>query len=408
MLFSIIVTLVVASFIFEVFLEYLNSTKRSSTLPEELKGIYDEDKYRKSIDYEKVKQRFSLTRGLFSLLLILGMLVFGGFAIVDGLARQVTSNPVMIAIVFFGIIMLVSDILHLPFDWYGTFVIEERFGFNRSTPRIFITDKIKGWFLGLIIGGGLLALITWFYYLTTEWFWVYALAIVTVFMIFMNLFYSTLIVPLFNKQTPLEDGELKNSISSMSNKAGFILDNVFVIDGSKRSTKANAYFAGLGKKKRIVLFDTLISDLSVNEVVGVLAHEIGHYKLKHIVTGMVISVITTAITLYLLSIMVSHPELSHALGADQPSFHMGLVAFGILYTPVSVLFGLFSNWLSRKNEYEADQFAADLHPSENLIEALKKLSVKNLSNLRPHPVYVFVHYSHPPLLNRIKALKKYG
>ncbi len=404
MLFYIIVFLVITSFLFEAFLEYLNSKRRSAKLPGELRGIYDEEKYEKSIEYEKVKQRFSLLRGMFSLILILAMLYFGGFALVDEISRYYFSNPVIIALLFFGIIMFAADILHLPFDWYATFIIEERFGFNKSTPFIFFTDKFKGWLLSIIIGGGLLALITWFYYQTTDWFWVYALLLITAFTVFMNLFYSSLIVPLFNKQTPLDKGELRDSISSMSKNAGFRLDDIFIIDGSKRSTKANAYFAGLGRKKRIVLFDTLISDLSVPEIVGVLAHEIGHYKKKHIISGMIISVIITAITLYLLSVMVANPELSSALGAAQPSFHMGLIAFGILYSPVSAIFGLFTNWLSRRNEFEADRFAAEFQSPEHLAEALKKLSVKNLSNLQPHPLYVFVHYSHPPLLKRLDAL----
>ncbi len=405
MIFYIIVALVIASFLMEVFLEYLNSTRRTPVLPEDLRDIYNEDKYRKSVEYEKVKQRFSLVRGLFSLGLVLAMLFLEGFAFVDEFARGLSSSPVIIALIFFGIIMFASDILHIPFDWYGTFVIEEKFGFNKSTPAIFISDKIKGWLLGIVIGGGLLALITWFYYLTTVWFWVYALALITFFMIFMNLFYSTLIVPLFNKQTPLEEGELRESIESISRRTDFRLNDVFVIDGSKRSTKANAYFAGLGKKKRIVLFDTLIEDLKIKEIVGVLAHEIGHYKKKHIISGLAISFITSAITLYILSLMVSNPALSSALGSDQPSFHMGLLAFGILYSPVSAIFGVAGNWISRKNEYEADHFAAQHHPAQYLVSALKKLSVKNLSNLRPHPLYVFIHYSHPPLLKRLEKLK---
>lgn len=405
MIFYIIVALVIASFLMEVFLEYLNSTRRTPELPEDLRDIYNEDKYRRSVEYEKVKQRFLLVRGLFSLGLVLFMLFLEGFAFVDEFARGLSSSPVIIALIFFGIIMFASDILHIPFDWYGTFVIEEKFGFNKSTPAIFISDKIKGWLLGIVIGGGLLALITWFYYLTTVWFWVYALALITFFMIFMNLFYSTLIVPLFNKQTPLEEGELRESIESISRRTDFRLNDVFVIDGSKRSTKANAYFAGLGKKKRIVLFDTLIEDLKIKEIVGVLAHEIGHYKKKHIISGLAISFITSAITLYILSLMVSNPALSSALGSDQPSFHMGLIAFGILYSPVSAIFGVAGNWISRKNEYEADHFAAQHHPAKYLTSALKKLSVKNLSNLRPHPLYVFIHYSHPPLLKRLEKLK---
>ncbi|TVR68543.1 MAG: M48 family peptidase [Marinilabiliales bacterium] len=407
MLFELLVIFVIASFIAEALFEYLNSTRRTPRLPDELKEIYDEDRYAKSIEYEKVKQRYSLLRSFVGMTIILAMLFLGGFALVDRISWTLSDTPVVTALVFFGIIMLASDIISLPFDWYGTFVIEERFGFNRSTPKLFITDRIKGWLLGLLIGGGLLALVTWFYYLTTEWFWVWALILITLFMIFMNLFYSTLIVPLFNKQTPLEPGELKEEISAMSNNTGFRLDDVFVIDGSRRSTKANAYFAGLGRKKRIVLFDTLISDLKVKEIVAVLAHEIGHYKKRHIFAGMAVSAVTTAVTLYILSVMLASPRLSVALGAVEPSFHMGLVAFGILYSPVSAAFSVAGNWLSRRNEYEADRFAARYSSARNLADALKKLTVKNLSNLRPHPLYVYVYYSHPPLLERLKALEEF-
>jgi STE24 endopeptidase len=406
LLYYILIFIVIASFLTGVFLEYLNSTQRSDELPDDLKGIYDQAEYSKSIRYERVKQRFSLVRGLFSVLLLLAMLIMGGFAVIDEFARELSSNPVVIALIFFGIIMFASDLLGLPFDWYGTFVIEENFGFNKSTPWIFFTDKIKGWLIGMIIGGGLLALITWFYYQTADLFWVYALLLISGFVIFMNFFYSSLIVPLFNKQTPLEEGELRDSISSMSTRAGFRLDNVYVIDGSKRSTRANAYFAGLGRKKRIVLYDTLINDLSIPEITGVLAHEIGHYKKNHIISGMLISLVTTAITLYLLSVVVSDPGLSAAMGSLEPSFHLGLIAFGILYTPVSAIFGVIANLISRMNEYAADQFAAQNHPASHLVSALKKLSVKNLSNLKPHPLYVFFNYSHPPLLSRLNALKE--
>ena len=405
MLLYVIGGLVVVSFVMEVFLEYLNSTRRSPRLPDELKNIYDEDKYSKSVEYEKVKHRFSLAQGSFSLLLVLAMLFLGGFAVVDEFARGISDSPVIIALIFFGVIMFGADILQTPFDWYGTFVIEEKFGFNKSTLTVFLADKLKGWVLTAILGGGLLALITWFYYLAGEWFWIYALAVIMGFGIFMNMFYSTLIVPLFNKQTPLKEGELKDKIASLSKKTGFRLDDVYVIDGSKRSTKANAYFAGIGKKKRIVLFDTLMEDLSADNILAVLAHEIGHYKKKHTVVNMAVSFVTTAIALYLLSVMVTNPALSEALGADSPSFHMGLVAFGILYSPVSAVFGILNNWISRKNEYQADRFAAKHHSAEELADALKKLSVKNLSNLLPHPLYVAVHYSHPPLLNRLRALK---
>ncbi len=408
MLLYIIVALVIAQFIIDAVLEYLNSLRRSEKLPEELKGIYDEEKYRKSVLYERSNRRFSLVTGGFNLVVILLMLLLGGFALADRIAQSFAVHPVAVSVLFFGMLMLASDIINIPFQVYHTFVIEERFGFNKTTPKTFVTDKLKGWLLSLIMGGGLLALVTWFYLLTTQWFWVFAWITAGVFMIFMNMFYSTLIVPLFNKQTPLEEGELKEEISEMSGKTGFQLDNVFVIDGSKRSAKSNAYFAGLGKKKRIVLFDTLLNDLKNNEIVAVLTHEIGHFKKKHIKTGLAISLLTTGFTLWLLSLFIDNPNLSAALGAEEPSFHMGLLAFSILYTPVSTVLGLLTNILSRKNEYEADRFAAEHHNPGDLAEALKKLSSKNLSNLTPHPVYVFFNYSHPPLLERLRALKESG
>jgi len=283
-------------------------------------------------------------------------------------------------------------------------VIEEKFGFNKATPKIFIGDKIKTWIITAIIGGGILALVIWFYQLTTEYFWIYTWIIISVFSIFFSMFYSNLIVPLFNKQTPLEEGELKSAIQDFAEKVGFQLENIYIMDGSKRSTKANAYFAGLGKKKRIVLFDTLVNEMTTEEIVAVLAHEIGHYKKKHTLSMIIISIIQMGITLFILSLLINNPLLSSALGASKPSFHLGLLAFGIIYSPVSTLLGLGINVLSRKNEYEADRFAGVNYNADALASALKKLSVKNLSNLTPHPAYVFFHYSHPPLLKRLEAL----
>jgi STE24 endopeptidase len=301
--------------------------------------------------------------------------------------------------------MLAQDILSTPFSIYDTFIIEERFGFNKTTPMTFFLDKLKGWILAVIIGGGLMILIIWLYLNTMEKFWIFAWIMVSLFSIFMSMFYSSIIVPLFNKQTPLEYGELREAIQQFSLKAGFKLDNIFMIDGSKRSTKANAYFSGLGSKKRIVLFDTLVKDLTTPEIIAVLAHEIGHYKKKHTLLSIAISIVQSGITFYILSLFIGSPVLSDALSADKPSFHIGLVAFGILYSPLSTLVGLGINIISRKNEYAADRFAADFGLGNELISALKKLSINNLSNLTPHPVYVFFHYSHPTLLQRIRSLK---
>ena len=405
-LFYIIIGLVVADFVFERILEYLNSTQWSDSLPEEVKGIYDEEKYSQQQAYEKVNYRFSVISSSFSFVLLLLMFLFSGFAWVNSLALSLSANSILTALVFFGILMFASDVLTTPFSVYDTFVIEEKFGFNKTTPKTFILDKLKGWLLGAIIGGGLLALIIYIYQLTTSSFWIYAWLVISVFSVFMVLFYSNLIVPLFNKQTPLPEGELKSAIEGFSSKVGFKLDNIFVIDGSKRSTKANAYFTGLGATKRIVLYDTLINDLTTNELVAVLAHEIGHYKKRHVVWSLLLGIVQTGIVLFIFSLFVGSPELSAALGVAEPSFHIGLIAFGVLYSPISMVTGMAMNIYSRKNEYQADAFAAEHFDTSEMISALKKLSVKNLSNLRPHPVYVFFHYSHPTLLQRLKALKK--
>jgi STE24 endopeptidase len=405
-LFYIILGIVVIDFIIERWLDYLNSRKLSTELPPELNDVYDAAQYKKSQEYKRVNDRFSLITSSFSFLLIIGMLLFSGFNVVDNWARSITEHPILVALIFFGILAVASDILSLPFTIYDVFVIEEEFGFNKTTPRTFMLDKIKGWLLGAVIGGGILSLIIWFFQQTTTLFWIYAWIAVSLFTIFMTMFYSTLIVPIFNKQTPLEEGELRDEIHKFSSKAGFKLDNIFVIDGSKRSTKSNAYFSGLGSKKRIVLFDTLIKDLTINEIVGVLAHEIGHYKKKHTLTGIITGIIQTGITLFIFSLFVENPYLSAALGSDKTSFHLGLVAFGILYSPISMVIGLAMNHFSRKNEYTADRFAKEKYDGSALISALKKLSSKNLSNLNPHPVYVFFHYSHPTLLQRVRAIRQ--
>jgi len=406
-LFYIILGIIIIDYLLERFLDYLNSRKWSAELPTELQDVYDAEQYRKSQEYKRANDRFSLVTSTFSFLLIISMLLFNGFSLVDSWARNFTDHPILIALIFFGILALAFEILSLPFAIYDTFVIEEKFGFNRTTPKIFILDKIKGLLLGAIIGGGILSMVIYFYQLTAELFWIYAWIAVSLFSVFMTMFYSTLIVPLFNKQTPLEEGELRSEIEKFGNKAGFKIDNIYVIDGSKRSTKSNAYFTGLGAKKRIVLYDTLIKDLNTNEIVSVLAHEIGHYKMKHNVIGLISGIIQTGITLFIFSRFVNNPQLSAALGVSEPGFHIGLLAFGILYSPISMILGLFLNHFSRKHEYAADWFAKEKYHGEELISALKKLTSKNLSNLTPHPLYVFFHYSHPTLLQRIRALRQH-
>ncbi|MCE5347509.1 MAG: M48 family metallopeptidase [Bacteroidales bacterium] len=404
-IFYLILIIPVVGFVIERYLDYLNTTMWSDTLPGKLKGICDEEEYKKTQLYQKDNKKLSFWSSLFNLLLILGMITFGGFAIVDNLVRTISMNLILISLIFFGIIGFASDIINIPFSFYDTFVIEKKYGFNKMTIRTFITDHIKSWFITLLIGIPVLGFITWVYYKTGKNFWLYAWVLITAFSIFINLFYSELIVPLFNKQTPLQEGSLRTLIETFAKRAGFKLKNIYVIDGSKRSTKANAYFSGFGPKKRIVLYDTLQKELSEEEIVAVLAHEIGHYKKKHVLLTLLFSVILTGFMLFLFSLVVNNPGLSRALGSQNQSFHLGLIVFGILYSPLSLIIGLISNSISRKNEFAADRFAKEHFKPEVLAEALKKLSVKSLSNMMPHPAYVFFYYSHPPLLQRLEKLE---
>ncbi len=377
----------------------------SDVLPEKLKGICDKEEYRKTQLYQKENKKLSFWSSLFNLAVIIVMITAGGFAMVDSIARTFSINMVIISLVFFGIIGFASDLINIPFSWYDTFVIEKKFGFNTMTIRTFITDHIKSWFIALLVGVPVLGFITWFYYKTGKNFWLYAWGLITLFSVFMNLFYSELIVPLFNKQTPLAEGSLRTEIEVFAQKTGFKLKNIYIIDGSKRSTKANAYFSGFGPKKRIILFDTLEKELTEQEIVAVLAHEIGHYKKKHVLITLLSSVLLTGLMLFLFSLVVNNPMLSRALGSEETSFHLGLIVFGILYSPVSLLLGLLTNYFSRKNEFAADSFVRENYSPGILAEALKKLSVKSLSNMMPHPAYVFFHYSHPPLLKRLDKLE---
>lgn len=405
-IFFIIVAIILFGFILENWLEILNLQSAKNAPPDELKDVYEPERYRKSQEYKRTNTRFSFLTRTFSFLLILLMLFLGGFSFVNQIAYSFANNYILVALIFFGILMLGSDLLSMPFDLYDTFVIEERFEFNKTTPKTFITDKLKGWLLGALLGGGILALIIWFYQLTGQNFWIWAWLLVSAFSIFMSMFYSNLIVPLFNKQIPLQEGGLRTAIENLSLKTGFKLDNIYVIDSSKRSTKSNAYFTGLGSKKRIVLYDTLINHLETDEIVAVLAHEIGHYKKKHTLKSIFLSVLQTGLMLFLLSLFLNNPALSAAMGVSEPNFHISIIAFGILYSPVSMIISYLFNIFSRKNEFEADRFAAENFDSSKLISALKKLSSENLSNLTPHPLYVKFYYSHPSLLSRVKALEK--
>ncbi len=405
-LFIILIAILLISFIIDKYMDFLNAKHFEDEIPTELNDVYNKEEYIKSQAYKKENYKFSLIISTFTMILTLVFFLFKGFAWIDQFARNNSDNEIIITLIFFGIIMLGSDIISTPFSYYQNFVIEEKYGFNKSTKKLFFIDKLKGWLLSILIGGGILALIVWFYQKTGDNFWIYTWLFVGVFTIFMTMFYSSLIVPLFNKQTPLEEGELKSAIEKFAKKVGFTLDNIYVIDGSKRSTKANAYFSGFGAKKRIVLYDTLINDLEIDEIVAVLAHEVGHYQKKHVFVNMILSLLLTGLTLYILSLFINNSILSEALSVSKPSFHIGLIAFGILYSPISEITGILMNYISRKFEYQADDYAKENFNGSALISSLKKLSKNSLSNLTPHKVNVFVHYSHPTLLQRIVNLNK--
>ena len=404
--FYLIIGFLLFDYLLEQLLNYLNGRKRSKVVPDELRKFYDAEKYAEAQDYEKTKTRFSTVQSTLSLALMLLLLFTKGFAALDHWIRGITENPIWMTLLFFGILGLAADLLSTPLSMYNTFVIEEKFGFNKTTYRTFFLDKLKGWLLAVVIGGGLLALIVWIYLETGPYFWLVAWGVIAIFTLFMTTFYSNLIVPLFNKQEPLEEGELRDKIEAFGKKTGFVIKNIFVMDGSKRSTKANAYFTGLGAKKRIVLFDTLIKEHTHDELLGILAHEIGHYKKKHTLWGTLMSLLQTGLMLFILSLFIGNPDLSLALGAETGSFHLGILVFGLLYSPISLIMGLIMNSISRKNEYAADWYAGEHFKPQALKDALVKLSVNHLSNLKPHPVYVFFYYSHPTLLQRIAALDK--
>lgn len=405
-LFNILIAILLIKFTIDSVLNHLNAKHFYDTIPNEISDVYEINEYQQSQSYKKTNHNFSKITSLFSLITTLLFFFFNGFSIVDDIAREFSNNTIVITLIFFGIIIIGSDIISIPFSLYKTFVIEEKFGFNKATKKIFFLDKIKGILMTIILGGSILSIITWFYEFTGNYFWIYSWLLITAFSVFLNMFYSKLIVPLFNKQTILEEGELKNEIIKYVNSVGFKAHDIYVLNGSKRSTKANAYFSGFGNQKRITLYDTLINDLDNDEIVSVLAHEVGHYKRKHILYNLASSIILTGFALFILSLFIKSPILSLALGVSIPSFHIGLIAFGILYSPVSQILGILMNIMSRKFEYQADNYAKNTFSASPLISSLKKLSKNSLSNLTPHYLYVFFHFSHPTLLERIKNLKK--
>jgi STE24 endopeptidase len=377
--------------------------------PAELEGVYKPDEYRRSQEYTRVATRFDFVSSTFSLAVLLAFWFSGGFNFLDSIVRGWGSNQLVHGLLYVGIIAAGSALIGLPFTIYETFGIEARFGFNRTTIRTFIMDLVKGTVLGVLLGGPLLAAMLLLFQYAGAYAWLYVWAAATLFSLAVSYVAPTWIMPLFNKFTPMEPGELRDAILNYAKSVNFPLKNVFVMDGSKRSTRGNAFFTGFGRNKRIALFDTLIARHTVGEMVGVLAHEIGHHKKKHIVHGIVVGILHSGLVLFLASIFIRSQGLYDAFSMQQPSIYAGLIFFGLLYTPLEFVIGIFSQIISRHHEREADRFAAETTGRpQDMIAALKKLSADNLSNLSPHPFFVFLKYSHPPLLERVRNIERYS
>ena len=411
--FFIIISLVIFNYLFSNLLDYINHRNWKDEIPNELKDFYNKEKYKKAKNYALSKNKISLFSSSLSFLLVISLIVFNGYGIIDQFVSfnlsksfeslQISSNFIQSG-VFFLILFILNSIISIPFSYYNTFVIEEKFGFNKTTKLTFFIDIIKSTLLSFFIGGILLFLALYLYENLNDGFWLWLWIGLSLLMILINMFYADLIVPIFNKLTPLDDGELRNKIEKYSKDVGYLLKNIYVIDGSKRSTKANAFFSGLGPRKTIALYDTLIEKHTENELVAVLAHEVGHFKKKHIFSGLIMSIIQIGIMSFFFELCLKLPDISIALGGLESSFHLGLVGFSIIFSPISILSGIIMNYNSRKNEFEADAYAKETFNGEDLSLALKKLSVDSLSNIYPHPLYVFFHYSHPPLIQRLRAL----
>ncbi|UCS93749.1 M48 family metallopeptidase [Echinicola marina] len=401
----LMVGLIVLGFFFDKLSSWLNVRQQVPAVPKTLANYLDKAKLQDSKNYQKVNFKFGLLTGFLSFIVTLGLLYWGVFGMLDTWVCSWVENPIWQSLIYFGLLFIGSDLLSLPFDYYHTFKIEEDFGFNKTSKKTFVLDKLKGYALTILIGGGLLALLLWLINELGSSFWLYFWLVAAVFMVLLNMFYTSWILPLFNKLSPLEEGELKESILAYAASVGFSLENVFVIDGSTRSTKANAFFSGIGRQKKVVLYDTLIAQHSKEELVAVLAHEIGHYKKKHILQSMVISILQVGLMLYILSLFVNSEMISLAMGAERVAVHLNLIGFALLFSPISTFLGIGMNILSRKNEFEADRYAKETYAGEPLAAALKTLSVKTLSQINPHPLYVFVNYSHPPLMKRLGKLE---
>ena len=397
--------LILFNYLFSNILELINSKNWKTHIPDEVKDFYDEKKYNKAREYKIETGRISFFSGTISFLISFGLIWFKGFGYISNYIDLNFDSAFLKTSVFFLFFYLINFIISIPFSYYSTFHIEEKYGFNKTTIKTFFIDKIKSIALSLLIGGTLLFLAMFVLDLFERGYWIYLWLGLSAFVIFLNMFYAQLIVPIFNKLTPLDNGLLREKIEKYSDKVGYSLKNIFVIDGSKRSTKANAFFSGLGPKKTIALYDTLIEKHSDEELVAVLAHEVGHFKKKHILLTLIISIIQLGLMSYLFEVCMSYNNIAEALGSSEMNFHIGLIAFSFVFSPIGLIIGIFLNILSRKNEFEADDYAKTTYDGNALQLALKKLSVDTLSNLYPHPLYVFVHYSHPPLIKRLSNLK---
>lgn len=406
MLLNALVIIVIAAYLIETLLDYLNQSTARNPLDPKISNLYDAKERERSIEYSAVKTRFAFYSSSFSAAIMILALGFGWFAVLDQWVRDRFDNQIVISLVFIASLSVISWVLNLPFQLYSIFGIEARYGFNKTTPKTFITDTIKGTVLTILLGGGLLTAILWLYQELGSNFWIYAWGVVATFSLLMFMFGTTLILPLFNKLKPLEGGELRSEIEKYCQSQGYSLGRLFVMDGSKRSTKANAFFSGLGKSKTIVLFDTLIEKLTTKEIVAVLAHEIGHYKLKHTLSMFIATNIQSFATFALLGWLLQYEQLSTALGADQTSFHLSVLAFFILFTPFTLILGLISNSWSRYCEYQADTYSRNTYLIEPMRTALAKISTDSLANLTPHPAYVAFNYTHPTLLQRLNNLER--
>lgn len=393
---AIILATLITGFMMNLLADYLNIGNLTPRLPHAFSDVYDTQRYERSQHYLKATTRVGLISGSLDLALLLAFWFWGGFSVLDGFIRGLNQNTIVSGLLFIGILSGLKFTLSLPFSVYNTFVIEARFGFNKTTPALFILDLMKTLLLSLVLGAALLSAIFWFFQSAGTWAWAICWAVTCVFLLGIQYIVPTWIMPLFNKFTPLEEGPLKEAIFTYARSIDFPLTQLFVMDGSKRSAKSNAFFTGFGKNKRIVLYDTLIQEQTQEELVAVLAHEMGHYKKKHIQRRLGLAIAQMGIIFYLLSLFLTHEGLFHAFFVEIPSVYAGLVFFSILFSPIDLVMSIVMQFFSRKDEYEADRFAAlTTKNSGALVSALKKLSAHNLSNLTPHPFYVFLNYSHP-------------